>query len=135
MDESETESLEYQVVGFLGSRGIIVERRDIEASHTLPTKTKGATPATIIRFTNRKDIIAILKQGRKLKGSAVYINEHLTKRNGEIARCARILRKQGKIQPTWTASCKVFIKTNGTTPEDEKVAVIYDISELDSFDV
>lgn len=65
----------------------------------------------------------------------MYINEHLTKRNGEIARRARILRKQGKIQSTWTASCKVFIKTTGTTPEDEIVAVIYDISELDRFDV
>lgn len=51
--ESETESLEQQVVGFLGSRGITMDRRDIEACHTLPTKTKGATPVIIIRFTNR----------------------------------------------------------------------------------
>ncbi|XP_061836564.1 uncharacterized protein [Nerophis lumbriciformis] len=131
--ESEVESLEQQVVSFLGSRRISVDRSDIEACHTLPTRTKGATPAIIIRFTNRKNKIAILKQGRKLKGTEVY--EHLTKRNGEIARRARILRKQSKIQSTWTASCKVFIKLNGTTPEEEKVMVINDISDLDKFDI
>lgn len=30
----------------------------------------------------------ILKQGKKLKGSDVYINEHLTKKNADIARVA-----------------------------------------------
>jgi hypothetical protein len=134
--ESETESLEQQVVGFLGSKGISVDRSDIEACHTLPTRTKGANPVIIIRFTNRKNKISILKQGRKLKGTEVYINEHLTRRNGEIARRARILRKQSKIQSTWTASCKVFIKLNGTTTtEDGKVMVINDIGDLDRFDV
>ena len=135
--ESETESLslEQQVVGFFESKGIVVDRSDIEACHTLPTKIKGATRPIIIRFTNRKNKTAILKQGRKLKGTEVYINEHLTKRNGEIARRARILKKQEKIQSTWTASCKVFIKTNGATPEAEKVLVIRNISELDKYDV
>ena len=133
--ETEMESLEQQVAVFLDSKGISMDRSGIEACHTLPTRTKGATPAIIIRFTNRKSKIAILKQGRKLKGTDVYINEHLTKRNGDIAKRARILRKQGKIQSTWTASCKVFIKLNGETPEEEKVMVIKDISELDKYDV
>ena len=135
-DHAESESLEQQVVGFLGSKGISVDRSDIEACHTLPTRTKGANPVIIIRFTNRKNKISILKQGRKLKGTEVYINEHLTRRNGEIARRARILRKQSKIQSTWTASCKVVIKLNGTTTtEDGKVMVINDIGDLDRFDV
>ena len=87
-------------------------------------------------FTNRKNKISILKRGRKLKGTEVYINKHLTRRNGEIARRARILRKQSKIQSTWTASCKVFIKLNGTTTtEDGKVMVINDIGDLDRFNV
>ena len=52
--------------------------------------------------------------------SNVFINEHLTKRNGEIAQKARLLRRQGKISTTWTRDCKVFIKTIGV-PEVAKI--------------
>lgn len=41
---------------------------------------------------------------------------------------ARILRKQKKIQSTWTSDCKIFIKLNGT-PEQAKVLVIKEMTE------
>ena len=84
-----------------------------------------------MRFVNRKHKTALLKQGRKLKGTNVFINEHLTKRNADIARKARFMKKQGKIQHTWTSNCKVFIKLNGT-PEQAKVMVIRNIEEMDN---
>lgn len=87
----------------------------------------------ILRFVNRKKKIALLKQGRKLKGTNVYLNDHLTKRNAEIARKARYLRKQKKIQNTWVTNCKIFIKLNGT-PEEAKVLVIRSMEELDKYD-
>lgn len=60
------------------------------------------------------------------------MNEHLIKRNADIARKARYLKKQGKIQNTWTTNCKVFIKLNGT-PEQAKVLVIRNMEELDKY--
>lgn len=90
------------------------------------------TPAVIIRFANRKHKTALLKQGRKLKGTNVYINEHLTKWNSDIARTARSLKKEEKIQSTWTNNCKIFIKLNGT-PEQAKVMVIRNVEELDRY--
>ena len=84
-----------------------------------------------MRFVNRKHKTALLKQGRKLKGTNVFINEHLTKRNADIARKARFMKKQGKIQHTWTSNCNVFIKLNGT-PEQAKVMVIRNIEEMDN---
>ena len=81
---------------------------------------------------NRKHKTALLKQRRKLKGSDVYINEHLTKYNGDIARKARFMKKQKKIQNTWTTNCKIFIKLNGT-PEEAKVLVIRNMEELDKY--
>ncbi|KAJ8358176.1 hypothetical protein AAFF_G00028040 [Aldrovandia affinis] len=84
-----------------------------------------------MRFVNRKHKTALLKQGRKLKGSNVYLNEHLTKRNADIARKARYMKKQRKIQTTWTTNCKVFIKLNGT-PEEAKVLVIRNIEDPDN---
>ncbi|CAL8236488.1 unnamed protein product [Boreogadus saida] len=61
-------------------------------------------PVVIIRFVNRKHKTALMRQGRKLKGSNVFLNDHLTKNNADIARMARNLKKQGKIQNTWTAN-------------------------------
>lgn len=83
-----------------------------------------------MRFVNRKHKTELLKQERKLKGTNVFINEHLTKRNADIARLN--LRKQGKIQNTWTNNCKVFIKLNGT-PEQARVVVIRSMEELDRY--
>ena len=62
----------------------------------------------------------------------MYVNKHLTKKNADIARRAHFLRKQNKIQSTWTANCKVFIKLNGS-PEQTKVLVIRESAELDRF--
>uniref|UniRef100_A0A1A8S4V6 Uncharacterized protein n=2 Tax=Nothobranchius TaxID=28779 RepID=A0A1A8S4V6_9TELE len=130
--EQELRSLEEQVIAFFNSKGIEMDSKDIEGCHTLPRKNMNQKPAIIIRFVNRKQKKELLKQGRKLKGTNVYVNEHLTKKNADIARQARLLRKQKKIQSTWTSDCKVFIKLNGT-PEQAKVLVIKELMELEKY--
>ncbi|KAL4006238.1 SH2 domain protein 2A [Sarotherodon galilaeus] len=130
--EEDVNSTELQVVIFLRSKGVEVDYNNIEACHPLPRKNDSDKPAIIVRFANRKHKTALLKQGKKLKGSDVFMNEHLTKRNADIARKARYLKKQGKIQNTWTTNCKVFIKLNGT-PEQAKVLVIRNMEELDKY--
>ena len=131
LDENSTEQ---QVAAFLQCKGIMLDCNTIEACHTLPRRNNDKDkPAVILRFVNRKHKNALLKQGRKLKGTNVYMNEHLTKHNADIARKARYLRKTGKIQSTWTTNCKIFIKLNGT-PEEARVMIIRNIEELDKFD-
>lgn len=130
--EEEMLSTEQQVVAFLQAKGITLNADNIEACHPLPRRRKEDKPALILRFANRKYKIALLKQGRMLKGTDVYMNDHLTKKNGEIARRARLLKKQNKIQSTWVNNCKIFIKLNGS-PEDAKVMVIKTLCELDRF--
>ena len=66
---------------------------DIRRGITRPKET-----TVILRFVNRKHKLELLKQGKKLKGTNVYMNDHLTKRNAEIAKKARDLRKEKKIQ-------------------------------------
>ena len=124
--------MEQQVTTFLQSKGIEVDSNSIETCHPFPPKNKIDKPAIIMCFTNRKHKTALLRQGRKLKGSDVYLNEHLMKRNADIAKTACFFRRQKKIQSTWTANCKIYIKLNGS-PEDAKVLVIRDIQELEKF--
>lgn len=49
-----------------------------------------------------------------------------------ITRKAWFLKKQGKSQASWTSSCKIFLKLNGS-PEEAKVLVVRDIKELEIF--
>ncbi|KAI3371622.1 hypothetical protein L3Q82_024189 [Scortum barcoo] len=78
--EENANHVEHQVTAFLHSKGIEVNNSNIEACHPLPQRNNTAKPAIIIRFANRKHKTELLKQGRKLKGSDVYLNEHLTKK-------------------------------------------------------
>lgn len=57
-------------------------------------------PTIKVNFVNSKSKIEPLRQDRKLTGTGVYMNEHLTKKNANIARQAHILWKQNKIQTT-----------------------------------
>lgn len=131
-DTEDVESLERQVVTFLMGKDIHLDANNIAASHTLPRKdTK--QPAIILRFANRKHKTDLLRQGRKLKGTNVYLNEHLTKRNTEIAREARVLRRNDKIKATWTRNCKIFIQLKGSTPEQARVILVRQLKDLDQF--
>ena len=133
----ETQSIEAQVIEFLDKQNIEVDSRNIVACHTLPRKNgkneKNAKPAIIVRFANRKQKEELLRQGKKLKGTDVYLNEHLTKKNGEIAKEARILRKKEKIRSTWTRNCKVLIRTNGETPEETRVITVRELKDLQPY--
>uniref|UniRef100_A0A3B4GSR1 Uncharacterized protein n=1 Tax=Pundamilia nyererei TaxID=303518 RepID=A0A3B4GSR1_9CICH len=95
------------------------------------TKIKYLPLSYVLLIENKKKQ-KLLKQGRKLKGTNVYLNEHPIKKNADIARQARILRKQKKIQSTWTSDCKIFMKLNGT-PEQPKVLVIRKMTELEKY--
>ncbi|KAK7925751.1 hypothetical protein WMY93_008061 [Mugilogobius chulae] len=128
----EQQTLERQVIKFLESKHIKVASENIAACHTLPKKYKDAKPTIVLRFVNRKHKVELLRQAKMLKGTGVYLNEHLTKKNADIARHARNLRKLKKIQATWTRNGLVKIKLNGT-PEESKVITIRELKDLDPY--
>lgn len=87
----ELQTLEDQVLAFLSNKNIMIEKKHISACHTLSNQDK-VKPTIVVQFSKLKHKVEVLKQARKLKGTGVYINEHLTKKNAEIARQSRILR-------------------------------------------
>ncbi|KAK7880856.1 hypothetical protein WMY93_032517 [Mugilogobius chulae] len=126
------QSLEKQVLQFFHGKDIHLDEKTIAACHTLPRRDK-TKPAIILRFANRKYKTELLRQGRKLKGCEVFVNEHLTKKTAEIAREARLLRRNNKIRATWTRNCKVYIQLNGSSPEQAKVLLVRDLRDLQQF--
>ena len=83
-------------------------------------------------FIDFLDVFIILSQAKKLKGTNIYINEHLTKKNAAIAKEARRLRKENKIISTWSRNCKIFIKFQDDR-EHTKVTVVTELAELYRF--
>lgn len=99
----ELQTLEKQVIKFFERKNMNSESNNGVA---LPRKNGRTRPAIIVRFVNRRHKTELPRQEKKLKGSKVYLNEHLTKENANVSRHACILRKQNKIQATWTRTCK-----------------------------
>lgn len=77
--EQEVRSVEQQATSYLQSKGIEMDLEHIEECHPLPMKNS-ERPIVIMRFVNRKNKMALLKQGRKLKGTNVFINDALNKK-------------------------------------------------------
>ena len=77
-------------------------------------------------MTNAKKLKQNQSQGK------VFINEHLSKKNSEIARAARLLKKNNKILSTWTRNCCVFVKVQDGI--NEKVLKIHEMTDLNKFD-
>ena len=126
-------SIETQVVQFLESREIVINADNIAACYTIRRRDQPTKPTVIVTFANKKHKTALLQQSRKLKGTQVFMNDNLTKRNAEIARDARFLKKQKKIDSTWCWNCKVFIKLSGTSTEGPKTLMVRDKKELDAY--
>lgn len=77
--EQDDQSAEQQVAAFFHSKGTEVDVNNVEACHPLSWRSDSNTPsAVIIRFVNRKHKTALLKQGRKLKGTPTSQEKHAT---------------------------------------------------------
>ena len=76
---------------------------------------------------------SVLKLREGEKKPRVFINEHLTKCNAETFYQARLLRKEHLINNTWTFNCRIYIRTNGDTPENQKVIPINSLTDLEQF--
>jgi len=120
--------VEKQVIELLNSKGVYVKEDDVAACHTLGKPDENRFQKIIMRFANRRSKAKVMFRAKNLKGTGVYINEHLTKRTAEIAKAARDLRRDGKILSTFTRDCKVIVKTI-----EEKYKTVKDLADLSQF--
>ena len=113
-------------------RAFLCRVKEYQRATLFARQPEALKPVIVVRFVNGKHKTEMLQQAKRLKGADIYINEHLTKKNADIARHARILRKEKKIQATWTRNGKVLIRLNGIS-EEAKVVVIRELKDLDQY--
>ena len=87
-------------------------------------------PSIVLKLKSCKPKLKILSNAKKLRGSDVYIDEHLTRQNACFARKAREYKRKGLILSTWTKNCNVIIRTKGQIPEQCKVITIHDNTDF-----
>ena len=125
--------LESQVIKFLDSKDIVLDKKEISVCHKLKKRDGQEDANILVRLVSRKTKNRILSQGKNLRGSDVYINEHLSAKNAAISREARKLKRNRKIESTWTRNCAVYVKIKGNDTSSEKILKITEISQLNKF--
>lgn len=116
-------TLRAKVLGFVNhTMNVRMETNDIVACHELPARKNETVKPVIVCLLNSA-VKRDLMMGRKtLKGSRIFVNEQLTKKNAGLFKKARELRRNGVIDSTWTYNGRVFVKkTQTATPEEIRV--------------
>ena len=121
--------LEKQVVDFFKRNGIEFSSNNISTCHTLGKPRDGNKRMILVRSTNRKIKEHILKKQEKIERNWSVCKRTFIPIFFHMSIFARTLRRQNKIQNTWTMNCKVCIKTNGV-PEVSSALCIKNITEL-----
>lgn len=122
-------STEEQVLQQLKEKGIGIEQSEVDYCFLLRGNFNQNKKIVVMRMLSSKARAGLMKQGKKLKGTNIYVNERLTRNTSNIARRARELRKQGKIENTWTRDGKVHIKKDKNS---DKTQIVKSLNELDS---
>lgn len=93
---------------------LTVSPSDIQFATRLKSKRAGPRPL-LVGFNStslRTSVVTARQRGQTLSfaGSSIYINDHLTQLNSDLARKARLLVKQKNAHSTWTRDGQVYIK-------------------------
>ena len=88
---------------------VYIEPYDITAIHELPARWDGKRPI-IVQFLSADKKTEIMMKRRLLRGTDIYLNDHLSALNAEMFREARRLKREGKVDQAWTMNCSVFVK-------------------------
>lgn len=113
-DSNVREDTDLLVLELAQDMGIKLKAEDIGRSHRL-TSYKKKTPRDIVcrflSYNKRADFFHAKKNLRKLPHRKnTFISEHLTKQRAEVFFEARLLRKRGHIDGTWTYDGRICVK-------------------------
>lgn len=100
-----------------------VNPSDISICHRLPAprnSDRTTSRPMIVRFSNRKLKAKIIAARKDLKGTNIYVNEHLTKHTSEMFATARRLVKEKRLLGAWTVNGRLVVKVATDQGTDTK---------------
>jgi len=107
---------------------VTLEPYDITSIHLLPPWRNGKHPI-LVQFLSAEKKAEVMSRRLQLKGTDIYINEHLSRHNRELFRQARQLKREKKIVSAWSEHCCVYVKIH-EGGRRVKVRSLADIAKL-----
>ena len=109
-------TLRSKVLGFVNhTMNVRTETNGIVACHELPARNNETVKPVIVCLLNSAVKCDLIMGRKTLKGSSIFVNEQLTKKNAGLFKKARKLRRNGVIDSTWTYNGRVFVKKNSNS--------------------
>ena len=105
---------------------IDIKEEDVEVAHRVGKFKSDRKRAIIVRFASRKTKEKVMTEKKKLKGSGIFVNEDLTKRNADWF--FKVKRTEGVIN-AWTKNGETFVR-NTKSNEIVKITKDYDLENL-----
>ena len=109
-DINDTTTVDKSLVTFAKEKlGMVLQPYNITAIHDLPPRRDG-TRADIMQLLSAEKKATLMSLQGSLRGTSIYLNDHLSPFNTELFRQARQLKRDVKIHMAWTMNCCVLIR-------------------------
>ena len=131
------DDIEKHIIKVLGSIGVTVVSYDIVAVHRLGKSTANKNRSVIVRFLNRKQAYACLKNSKKLSTSTIpsmkkiFITENLCPSNKNLFSYLYKLKKEYKIKSLWSYNDIVYFKKSDDT--SERTIRVHHVEEVEDY--
>ncbi|XP_035699286.1 uncharacterized protein LOC118431946 [Branchiostoma floridae] len=107
--------------------GVTLSESEIDRAHPLPGRKEsnsGRKPPIVIKFVSYNTRNKIFTAKSKLKGSGMYITEHLTRENAQLLRETR-----AKLGTAWSFDGRIFCLVDGVK---KKISCLEDLDSITS---
>jgi hypothetical protein len=109
-DNTNTEITDAEVIKLATQLQVPITQSDINRSHRVGIKRDQQSRDILVKFVSHNVKVQFMMSRMKLKGSGIYINEALTRTRAQLFSQTRALKRQKKIQDTWTKTGAIFVK-------------------------
>lgn len=125
-----------KVVAFANEHAVAICQEDIKSVSAFSRKERNGRgmEMTIIRFKDeqaKRKFLEIKKRLRENRTAGIFINDDLTALNANLAYKGRALKKDGKIEDTWTHEGRIYIKKLAT--QGGQITQIKSVEQLVQF--
>lgn len=120
--------------------GVPVSSQDISIAHKLPKNKYDRNNPIIVRFSNRKKKNQVYQARRVLRNRQenqpkIIVHEHLTRRNADLLKRARLLIPKGYAEFVWTNNCQILVRMpsqNNQMGIVKNIKSVQDILDIES---
>ena len=100
---------------------------DLDAKNTNPR----AIVAKFVSYAKRREMF---QRRSKLKGSGIYLNDHLTPHRAKLLSLSRCYRRAGLVNSSWSVEGRLLVKENGDPGKDNgRIFELNSVHDLQRF--